>query len=143
MLGRRADVRFELEPELLAVGLESMTASGQPDPVDLQPVAEPGLADVAADLEIVDERVEFLVEIGVELADEPRHDAAQQHTAEARRRVDRKHHLAERHPAGRGDRAGVIRLEDRQRHVGRLLRPALRSQGPCRCGGRHARRDRQ
>ncbi len=116
VLGRRADRGLEREPELFSVSVQPMTAARQADAIDLQAMAEPGLADVATGFEVVDQGVEVLVGLVIEFADEPGHDPAEQHSTEPGRRVGRQHHLAERDASRRRNGPRVVRLENRHRH---------------------------
>ena len=80
------------------------------------------LADLRTPFEFVEQDLELLIGVVVEFAGEAGDDAAQQHAAESRRRVDRQVHRAESDTTRRRDRPRVVSLEGRQRHGRRLLR---------------------
>ena len=64
--------------------------------VDLEPVAQAGLDDAHAPVDLVDEAMDVGHEIGVDLADRRRGDGAEQQPAETGRRIDGQHEIAER-----------------------------------------------
>src|SRR5690606_9487698 len=86
VLGRGA-LLLEVELELLAAAVEAVAAAGEPDGVDLEAVAQPGLGDAVALLELERQAVEVVEELGVEVADVGGDDPGQQDPAEARRGV--------------------------------------------------------
>ncbi len=88
-LGGGASLILQLELDLVALGHESVVAAGQPDAVDLEPVAQAGLGHPPTGAEVGDEAVELPDEIGIELLHRGGHDAAEEQAAEARRRVGR------------------------------------------------------
>ena len=91
-------------------------ALGQPVPIDLEAMTQSGLHDPRAGLDLGDQSVhvghEFVIDAVEVLGD----DRAEQQPAEPGRRVDRQHHVAERHATRRHRRAGVPDLELGEQH---------------------------
>ena len=89
-------VVLELEADGLAVAEQAVRAAGEAVTIDLVAVAQAGLHDARAPVDLVDEAVEVGQEVGVDAAEVGGDDRAEQQPAEAGRRVGR---------AARGDRA--------------------------------------
>ncbi len=69
--------------------------------VDLEAMAQPGLHDALAPLDLVDEPMEVGEQVRVEVVEVGGDDGAEQDAAEAGRRLDRQDAVAERDPARR------------------------------------------
>ena len=75
--------------------------------VDLVAVAQTRLHDPLAASDFVDQAPDVRHEIVDDTDDVLGHDRTEQQSAEARRRLDRQHHVTERDPPGRHRRTGV------------------------------------
>ena len=120
---QRGAVVLELEAELLADADHAMRAPSEPVPVDLVAVAEPGLHDPLAAVDLVDETMDVGHEVVVDLVEVGGDDGAEQQAAEAGRRVRREHEVAERDPPGRRHRPRVPHLQLSQQHARTLSGP--------------------
>ena len=84
--------------------------------VGLEPVAQPGLGDAVAVLDLLAEPDEVRVQVGVDALDEGGGHAAEQDAAEAGGGVDREVAPAERDPPGGSDGPRLVHLQLRERH---------------------------
>ena len=120
----------EVEREALTAAEQPVDAALQPDLVGLQPVAQPGLGDATAVLELDHEVTDLVVEVLTQVGREPGRDAAEEDAAEARRRVAGELDRAERDPSRGSDRPREEALEFGQDHgapyrqLARRLQPA-------------------
>ena len=103
--------------QVLPLPQQPVHAAGEADPVGLEAVAQAGLRDAHAGLELEGEAVEVVEQLGVELVHVGRHDPAEEDAAEAGRRVHRQAQPTQGHPAGGRDRARVEDLELGQDHA--------------------------
>ena len=85
-------------------------------------MAQPRLHDPLAAFDLVDQAPHVGHEVVDDTDDVLGDDGAEQQPAEARRRLDRQHHVAERHPPGRHRRAGVEDLQLGQQHDAAAVR---------------------
>ena len=123
-LRRRRALVVELEVERVAPAHEAVTAAGQADVVDLEPVAEPGLGDAPARFQVGDEAAQLGEQVGVEVPDVGGHDAPEQEPAEPGRRIGGERRAAERHPPRRCDGPAVPDLELGQQHRATVPAPS-------------------
>ncbi len=93
-----------------------MRRQRQPVTVDLEPVPQAGLDDPLVAVDLVDQAVDVRDQLDRDVADVTGDDGAEQQTAEARRRVDGQHEVAERDAPRRSERAVVPHLELGQQH---------------------------
>ena len=93
-----------------------MAADRQTVTIHLEAVAESRLDDAFAALDLADETVDVGHEVVVDVGQVGGDDRAEEQAAEARCRVDRKHHVAEGDTARRHRRAGVPDLEFSEQH---------------------------
>ena len=109
--------------DVVAVAHQAMTADGETVTVDLETMPQPRLDDALAALDLADQAVDVGDEIVVDAGQVGRHDRAEQQAAEARRRVDRQHHVPERDAARRHCGTGVpdLELSEQHRAVARSL----------------------
>ncbi len=100
-----------------------MTADGETVPIDLEAVPQSGLDDAFAALDLADQAVDVGDEFVVDAGQVRRDDRAEQQPAEARRRVDRQHHVAEGDAARRHGGPGVpdLELSEQHRRIGRSV----------------------
>ena len=108
--------RVEVERDVVTFADESVLAPGEPVAIDLIAVAEPGLDDPLAELDLADQSVHAGHQVVVDAGQMSGHDGAEQQAAEARGRVDRQHHVAERDPPRRDGRARVPDVDLGQQH---------------------------
>ena len=119
---RGRPLAVDLERQRLPLAVQPVNAALQADPVDLEPVPQPGLGDLVAGVELAGQPVEVVEHLGVERPDVGRHDAAEQDAAEPRGRRDGQVAVAERQASGRRDRPGVEDLQLGENHRRSLLR---------------------
>ena len=102
----------------VVVAIEAVAAARQALRVGLEPVPQPRLRDAAAALEVVDQQVEVVAQLGVE----PRHERADDcRPAGAARPADRSAGTARRaRRAASGPRPRVTHLEFRREHTATL-----------------------
>ncbi|CAN5704442.1 hypothetical protein BH18ACT2_BH18ACT2_21550 [soil metagenome] len=97
-----------------------MRRQGQAVAVDLEPVAQPGLDDAHVAVDLVDQPVDVGDEVGGQVGAVTGDHSTEQQPAEAGRRLDRQHEVAESDPPGRRQRPGVPHLQLRQQHESTL-----------------------
>ena len=115
-LGHARAGRVEVEADLLAVAEQPMRRQGQPVTIDLEPVPQPGLDDPVVAVDLIDQAVDVGDQLVGDVPDVAGDDGTEQQAAEAWRRVDGQHQVAERDPPRRSERAGVPHLQLRQQH---------------------------
>jgi len=84
--------------------------------VEREAVAQAGLDDALAPLDLVHETMEIGQQVEVDGAEVGGHDGAEQDAAESGRRVDGEHQMAERDAPRRGEGARMPHLELGQQH---------------------------
>jgi hypothetical protein len=89
--------------------------------VDLEAVAEAGLHDALAPLDLGDEAVQVGQEVDVDAGEVAGHDGAEEEAAEARWGLGREDEVAERHAPRGGEGARMPHLQLGQQHVGKLV----------------------
>ena len=107
---------IELEGQHLPLAHQAVRGGRQTDGVHLQAVAEPGLGDAPAILELTGEMAQIGEHLGIDRAHMMGHDAAEQDPTEARGGITGQVALAERHAPGRRMGPGAVDLEFGQHH---------------------------
>ena len=115
-LGEIAARGAEVELHLVALADQLVAAVREPVPVDLEAVAQARLHDAVALLDLADEPGDVAEQVVVDTADVVGDHGTEQEPAEAGRRIDRQHQVAERDPPGRHRRPGVEDLQLGQQH---------------------------
>ena len=107
---------LKFEVELVSVTKQSVGRPGEAVAVDLVSMAQPGLDDAVAALDLVDQTMEVRHEIVVDVLDMARDHRSQEHSAEPRCRIDREHERAESEASRRRTRPRVPDLEFGEQH---------------------------
>ena len=115
-LGEPGSGRVEVEADLLAVAEQAVGRQGEAVAIDLEAMAQAGLDDALVPVDLVDQPVDVGDEVLRDVTDVAGDDGAEQQAAEARRRVDGQHEVAEGDPPRRGQRPGVPHLELGEEH---------------------------
>ena len=109
---------MEVERDLLAVADQAVRRQGEAVAIDLEAVAQAGLDDAHVPVDLVDQPVDVGHEVLGTSPMWPASDGAEQQPAEAGRRVDGQHEVAERQAPRRRQRPGVPHLQLGQHHPG-------------------------
>ena len=107
--------------------MQAVRRQGETVAVDLEAVAQPRLHDADVAVDLVDQPVDVGDEVLGDVADVAGDDGTEQQPAEAGRRIDGEHEVAEREPPRRRQRPRVPHLQLGQQHPGTV--PAVLSFG--------------
>ena len=113
-------LELDVEMKRFTLAVEPMVRADEADHVDLEAVAQAGLADAASPLEILEEVVQLVTQLVVQLLAKRGDDARQEDPPEARCRLGREEQVfAQGHPAGGRDGSGVADLQLGEEHCQR------------------------